>query len=317
MPDGVNQIERRGALMEDLRAYLSGFVGRRVHYVPNPGNAGDSVMSAATFQALEALGIPYTVPHLGRFDPKGKVILYGGGGNLYERGRYSHRVLHALHREAEHLTILPHTVKDVDDLLDAFGGNVTVICREQPSYDYVAGRGGRYRTLLMHDLAFSLDVPALMRDGAGYNPWVTLARAAADKVLRRTGYPAPEDLMRAMRPPALPPGLAERRSGTINVFRLDGEATGIAIPPDNADLSRIFMYGVSPKPVAYHSARSLMAMLDRFDEVRTNRLHVGISAALLGKRVLLHANNYYKIRAIYEYSLRDRYPNVIWMGEGA
>lgn len=304
-------------MMDDLRDYLSGFAGERVHYVPNPGNAGDSVMSAATFQAFDALGIRYETPHLGRFDPSRKVILYGGGGNLYERGRHSHRVLHRLHRDARHLTILPHTIKDVDDLLDAFGANVTVICRERPSYDYVAGRGGRYRTLLMHDLAFSLDVPTLMRDGAGYSPLGTLAHAAVQKVVRRTGYPAPEDLLRAIRPPRLPRAIAEHRGGgTINVFRLDGEATGIAIPPDNADLSTIFMYGVAPKPVACHATRSLLATLDRFDEVRTNRLHVGISAALLGKRVLLHANNYYKIRAIYEFSLRDRYPNVVWMGEG-
>jgi hypothetical protein len=107
---------------------------------------------------------------------------------------------------------------------------------------------------------------------------------------------------------ARPPG------GVLNCFRLDGEATDIAIPEDNIDLPIVLMFGVSPAPVAHHAARSLIAALLRFDEIRTNRLHVAIAAGLAGQRTLFYPNNYFKCRAVWEFSMRDRFPHVTWMG---
>ena len=297
-----------------LRDYLSAFRGRTIHYVPNPGNAGDSVMASAIYQAFEACGLDVATVNPSRFDPRGKTVMYGGGGNLYEPGRYSHRVLKAIHRDCAHLTILPHTIKDVDDLLGELGPNVTAICRERPSFAYVSGFAGRrYDALLMHDLAFSLDVGRVMAGGR-YNTLEGVLRWVAKRVLPdRVVAPSLENVRRALRPPAVPAEVAARRGGAVDVFRTDGESRGAPLPPGNVDASLVFMYGVAPRAVADHSTRSLMGFLDRFDTIRTDRLHVGISAALLGKRVELHANNYYKIRAIHEFSLADRYPNVVWM----
>jgi exopolysaccharide biosynthesis predicted pyruvyltransferase EpsI len=44
-------------------------------------------------------------------------------------------------------------------------------------------------------------------------------------------------------------------------------------------------------------------VLDRATAIRTNRLHVGIGAALLGKQVELSDNSYGKIKAVYAASL--------------
>lgn len=299
----------------DIRDYLAQFRGQDVLYVPNPGNAGDSVMSSATYQLLEAAGIRHRVPHLGSLDPAGKTILYGGGGNLYERGRHSYRTIERLHARARHLTILPHTIKDVDELLDQFGSNVTVICREPVSYNYVRGLGGRYQTLLMEDLAFALDVERLLSGRDRFSAPLMLAHFLLSRLLRRSGHTSLDNVRRYLNPGPVAARLRARPpGGVLNCFRLDGEATGIPIPDDNIDLPIVFMYGVSPAPVAHHAARSLLSTLQGFDEIRTNRLHVAISAGLIGKRTLLYTNNYYKIRAIYEFSMRNRFPHVTWMG---
>lgn len=44
--------------------------------------------------------------------------------------------------------------------------------------------------------------------------------------------------------------------------------------------------------------------------VETDRLHVAIAASLLGKRVRIQNNSYGKNRAVYEFRLRDRFPNL-------
>ncbi len=47
-----------------------------------------------------------------------------------------------------------------------------------------------------------------------------------------------------------------------------------------------------------------LQVIDRARIVETNRLHVGIGAALLGKEVILHDNSYGKLGAVFEASLQ-------------
>lgn len=302
-------------MKDDIRDYLAQFRGQEVSYFPNPGNAGDSVIACGTYHALDRTGLTYTLPHHGRFDPAGKTIFYGGGGNLVGPATFSARAIRKWHRTAKHLCVLPQTIKDVDGLLSELGPNVTLICRERVSYDHVRSLGGRYETLLMDDMAFSLDVEQLMSGPDRFNGPAILADFVVQKLLRRRAHTTFDNVRRYLNPGKVAASLRVRPAGgVLNAFRLDGEATDIAIPADNVDLSAVFMFGVGPVPVAEHAARSLIGTLMKFDEIRTNRLHVGISAALAGKRTLLYANNYYKIRAIYDFSMRGRYPHVTWMG---
>jgi exopolysaccharide biosynthesis predicted pyruvyltransferase EpsI len=46
--------------------------------------------------------------------------------------------------------------------------------------------------------------------------------------------------------------------------------------------------------------------------VATDRLHVGIGAALLGKTCRLHDNSYGKNRAVYDHSIRNHFPAVVF-----
>lgn len=59
----------------------------------------------------------------------------------------------------------------------------------------------------------------------------------------------------------------------------------------------------------------MLAYLDQFDQIVTNRLHIGILAGLLHKEVDFYPNNYFKNKAVYEFSMRDQFPHVRWHGE--
>jgi exopolysaccharide biosynthesis predicted pyruvyltransferase EpsI len=302
-------------MFTSAQEYLGQFSGRDVCFLPNPGNAGDSLMASATYQMLDRAGARYRVPDLRGFDSTKQFILYGGGGNLYGKGRHSYRVLKRIHRTAKHLTILPHTIKDVDELLAEFGSNITIIARERVTYDYISSFPRRYEALLMDDLAFSLDTAELLNGQPAFRPTAMLADFVLSKALRRSGHTSFDNVKRYLNPGPVADELAARPPGGIlNCFRLDNEATDIAIPPDNIDLPIVFMYGVSPAPVAHHASRSLLKALAKFDEIRTNRLHVAIACGLLGKKTIFYPNNYYKCRAVWEYSMQDRFPHVTWMG---
>lgn len=92
-------------------------------------------------------------------------------------------------------------------------------------------------------------------------------------------------------------------SGAGFFIRGDAEkVSGIIVPEANRDISA---EGTESTPMA-----DFLDAIGRFEIVHTNRLHVAIAAALMGRQVHLYANSYFKNRAIYDASLRSAFPNV-------
>ena len=89
--------------------------------------------------------------------------------------------------------------------------------------------------------------------------------------------------------------------GTLNAFRTDKESLLNSVPSPNFDLS-------SMGREFHHTL--ILDTISNFESVNTDRLHICIAGALLGKKVRVFEGNYHKIRSIYDYSLRDRFPNV-------
>lgn len=85
-------------------------------------------------------------------------------------------------------------------------------------------------------------------------------------------------------------------------FREDAEAPqGFMVPKNNYDISKA---GRAHTPID-----RFLEKIGQYKSISTNRLHVGIAAALLGRQTLIQANDYFKIRAIYHSSMRDYFPN--------
>ena len=101
----------------------------------------------------------------------------------------------------QELVLLPHTVHKQHDVLKQIGPNMILFARERRSFRHLT-RHMRYpeNARIDHDLAFAIGPTTIQ--SLIKNDW------------------GPE-------------------SGCLHVFRTDKEATGIEIPPDNRDLSRL------------------------------------------------------------------------------
>jgi len=82
-------------------------------------------------------------------------------------------------------------------------------------------------------------------------------------------------------------------AGTLNAFRQDHESAFVQ-PAENLDLS-----------AEYSDLDSWLRKISEYEVVRTDRAHVMIAAAMLGKRVEYRAGRYHKVPAIAAYSLGD------------
>jgi len=288
-----------------IREYLRTWPKETIHFVPNPGNFGDSLITTATCALFRAEGIEFTIHRASApFEAAGKVVVYGGGGNLVEYYRSARNVLLQTHAVAKRCILLPHTLSANEDLLGQLGPNVDLICRERVSYEHAARFAPRANVLLMDDLAFSLDAARLLQEGAAAPPGELGSYAARDL------FKVP--LVRLKQ--SLGRLLEGGTPGSLNAFRRDREAVRMSYPRDNVDLGTLFGYGSGTEALARYVSWRVLTILAGHALVRTNRLHIAIGAALLGKQVELFPNSYFKCEAVYRFSMQERFPNVHWMG---
>jgi len=312
----------------DLPAYLRELAkAGPIYYRPNPGNAGDSLIALATFRLFHRLGIEYRLADE-NFDPTDQLLLFGGGGSLIAKYREdtAWQVVNDAAKKARRLVILPQTVQGCSDFLSELGDRVEILCREPISYDHVKQHATRSTVYLAHDLALCLDARAFLSEShmstsravAMYvekmtwkvlgNPWGERVRQLPGimqlKRIRAQGRQLRNMLQTTLRDAV--------QTGELNCFRTDKERAHDTVPANNVDLSRLLRIGVQNYTVNALICREFLEFLDAFSVIHTDRLHVTIASSLLGKEVHLHANNYYKNRAIYDHSLRTRFPNIHW-----
>lgn len=94
--------------------------------------------------------------------------------------------------------------------------------------------------------------------------------------------------------------------GQLNCFRTDMERhPQQQAPSDNVDLSTITGPADDPHP--------WLDAVSKFRHVRTDRLHVAIVAAFMGKTVELYPGGYWKNRVMYDHAIKPRFPlTVTW-----
>jgi GT2 family glycosyltransferase/exopolysaccharide biosynthesis predicted pyruvyltransferase EpsI len=82
-------------------------------------------------------------------------------------------------------------------------------------------------------------------------------------------------------------------AGRLHAYRMDAEARPGRIPADNRDIS-----------VSCETLDEWLWTIARHETVKTDRAHVMIAAAMLGKQVYYRASSYHKVPAIAEFALR-------------
>jgi len=97
-----------------------------------------------------------------------------------------------------------------------------------------------------------------------------------------------------------------------SAYRLGGEKTAVVLPAGNLDLS-ILLSSRRTDPTGSEAASYLfIEVLKSVFCVRTNKLHVAIGSCISGAAFMMSVNSHFKVRAIYEHSLINRFPFCSW-----
>jgi exopolysaccharide biosynthesis predicted pyruvyltransferase EpsI len=290
----------------DIKLYLDSLKKfETVYFCPNPGNAGDSLLAHVTYELFDEYNIKYQILKEQGFNPTDKILLYGGGGNLVPYYTHARNFILKYHRLVKKLIILPHSIDGNEDLIKKLDENVDIITREEVTYNHVKKNALRANVFLADDLGFSLNVEKILSKMPRFSLHLVNLKLPV-RILLQGNYTEMKHRARKL--------FQNEKKHVLNCFRTDQEKSDIDIPSDNVDLSSIFSYGVDSKEKAFYVCYRLLNFINSYEEIRTNRLHVAITGALLGKEVKLYSNSYYKCEAVYEFSIKGQFPNVTWMG---
>jgi len=121
--------------IKDIRIFLSNYLNQEIIYIPNQGNAGDSLIAFGTIPIFNELGLNWK---MGSVDNEyhNKTLFYAGGGNLIGLYKNCKKFIEK-NKNDNKIIILPHTIKSEDIFLSNLNDNIIIFCREETSYNYV------------------------------------------------------------------------------------------------------------------------------------------------------------------------------------
>jgi GR25 family glycosyltransferase involved in LPS biosynthesis/exopolysaccharide biosynthesis predicted pyruvyltransferase EpsI len=162
----IKSIQKNNEIL-DIKKFLQNYQNKEIIYIPNPGNAGDSLIVYGTLQCFDDIKLNYIFGDINK-KYNNKILFFGGGGNLV--GLYSDCKKFILNnKDNNKIVLLPHTVKDEDELLKNLNNNVIIFCRERISYNYVKNKVKNPDNIyLSKDMAFYIrDLDIYKKQGNG------------------------------------------------------------------------------------------------------------------------------------------------------
>lgn len=242
-------------------------------YMPNSGNIGDMVIASATLQWFDKNKFNYKRV---KENENPSMFVYGGGGAwTHDYIQYMGPVMNIM-KSAKKVVILPSSFDNVPEFIDILDERFTVFCRDKKSFDYLIAQNTKANILLDHDMALRMQrIPDTLF-------FVPKRFRKNRRILNRKLSKLPK---------------------TVNMFREDCESCGNH--ETDIDLSDKFGW-FSPyesRKIIDFAAHTMFSSVKNFDLIRTDRLHVGIAAILLGVDVELYDNSYGKIGNVFRNSL--------------
>lgn len=261
-----------------------------VYFYPNPGNAGDALIAAATWQVFDRLNLRPLLSRPANFEGGAAVIL-GGGGNLVPFYSDIRLALDCcLKKGVKKCLLLPHTIRGHEELLSRLDARFTLCCRDMSSFEHVARHARHADRLLADDMALSLDIGRLSERTASLRHRISLH---FDRDWRK-GRKKWRQALNLCRPD---------NEGLLKIIRSDRERIDPEGGPEALDLPHHFRVMLGGRAGCEQVAFDLIHHLKPSKKIVTNRLHIAIAAILLGVDLEVIDNTYGKLSAVLDFSL--------------
>ena len=274
-------------------------------YLPNKGNWGDVLISSSAYQLLGRYKYDiYDFAQAAIFDKKKFNFVYGGGGLWTGHFQKDYQEILNIFKSPlmQKCIILPSSFRDCPDVMETLDERFTVFCRENESYNYCLANNNKAKFLLADDLVVNANFDAYKQNVYNTNNLQKFMnnKTYVSKVVNDFYYKYVQTRY------AVTKELSKYDNFDIGyMFRTDSEKL-VDIPVTKSiDLSSHICSYCCDEGLCYCLSKLFLYVINQFDMIVTDRLHIGVSAAKLGKQVIFLDNSYGKISSIFKYSLSD------------
>lgn len=251
---------------------LKRFVESDAVFYPGYGNLGDGLIALGTLDLFADLGWdPKRIQgrHKEAFSGYTHIVMGGSGGWVKGMWETYLEQTIAFLQNGGQLLILPTSFSGFGSEFVPYADQVTIFCREQRSYEELLRQGMPESQIFV------------CPDMAFYTKEEHFSDLEIDGQ-----YPV------------------------LQIFRLDEEGGRKTPPRDSVDLPLLFNdIQWSTGEQCVKPLRAVAGLMNQFQCVETDRLHMAVLAALIGRTVKLEPSSYFKIKAIFDYTLH-RFPTV-------
>lgn len=259
-----------------------------IYYYANNGNAGDALINMGFYALAKKYNLnfkPISFDEVAKVK-QGDIVMIAGGGALVPEWGATTDFLTQLNNQKVKVVILPHSIREVDDVISNLTEGSIIFCREKYSYDYCIKNSNASKIFLEDDIAFFCDVSEIKSSK-------NKMQVFSNKNIIRKFIFAYHNIISKFKKTIYATRVDKEQSATVDVPRVLFN-----------DLSIVASFGSSNYDQSLYSARKFLELIDLYDEVYTDRLHVSIGAALLNKKVKIYNNGYYKCKGVYEQSMQ-------------
>lgn len=281
------------------------------YYWPNYGNLGDLLIAEATRQWFERQGLAYKEFDAGALPGDSRYnLVYGGGGRFTNHWPGVDEIARLLTApQVRRCVILPHSLYRVDAFVRSLDERHTIICREKKSFEYCCGLSPRASVELGRDMALLADINAFSAEAHSGDS------AEAQNLYAFLQGGAAAGMARMVKKATIQAPVCNRSCKVAFILRTDKEKKTRFASEFSYDISMAWNSSCRYTPGNAALMRAFADAMAYPDVVVTDRLHVGIISALLGKQVYLLDNDYGKLGGVYQQSLIQM-PSVHLLADG-
>jgi exopolysaccharide biosynthesis predicted pyruvyltransferase EpsI len=276
------------------------------------------MIAAATTLLFEKLGVCYEVFDENASYGDGWTLIYGGGGACVPYWNILDKLKAIFTMPGiERCIILPHSIRECPELLAVMDSRFTVFCREKASFEYCRSMNGQAEFVLADDMALTLDLDDFPKLSAAErkapSSWqvmgaslglVSRSHSKRIKTLAKLDHKTRRRMLKELERHILPFGHGLKIAWFMRRDQEKTDVIGDSMPGiPFMDLSRYGGGDCRDELVNYLGVELFLQAINEVDVVVTDRLHVGVGAALLGKHLVWLDNAYGKVCGVFQNSM--------------
>ena len=265
----------------------------KFYYLPGKGNLGDVLIASSTFQYFKNNNIQFEIFDITKEIKDDFNLIYGGGGIWTKDYQKDYQEILNVFKSPylKSCIILPSSFYNCPDLIEALDERFIVYAREQKSFDYI--KQSKASVFLADDMVVGADLEEFNQKLKGKISLKNLfQKSKAYKIYKKVIKKAKKALKK----------IDNFEVGYL--FRTDCESN-FENNYNSIDISNFRSIFCTNPALDFILSQVFLGVIDKFDVVVTDRLHIGIAATKLNKKVLLLDNTYGKNLNVYNQSLKD------------